>query len=207
MVSEDPFFLTVRTVELLSEETLPRGISSSIIAAALLLPLIVLAGDGGTWFFIRFFFSAAAATFRPTTGFFGGEGAIEDVVDIFDLTEAIDGERFGTAALNFPESGVDVLLTTDDDGRFVLGVVIVMEVTEAVDGTLGLEMVIFPIDGPCVLLLLFDMVDDAVDVRRPVSECAVLKVVEASLIVDMDEVGLDAPPPVAGGGRKLVDPL
>lgn len=46
---------------------------------------------------------------------------------------------------------------------------------------------------------------DAVDVRRPESENAVLNVVDASLIVDMDDVGRDAPPP-AWGGRKVVDP-
>ncbi|KIM73666.1 hypothetical protein PILCRDRAFT_828963 [Piloderma croceum F 1598] len=79
-----------------------------------------------------------------------------------------------------------------------------MEVIEAVDGTLGLEIVTFPIDGPWVLLLLFEIAD-AVDVRRPESENAVLNVVDASLIVDMDDVGQDAPPP-ARGGRKVVDP-
>jgi hypothetical protein len=31
-------------------------------------------------------------------------GAIEDVVDIFDFTNAMDGERFGTARANFPDS-------------------------------------------------------------------------------------------------------
>jgi hypothetical protein len=149
MVSEDSFFLTVRTVEVLSEETFPGGISSSSsIAAALFLPLIVLAGEGGGILFLLaeksgVFFSAA--TLRTTTGFFGGRGTIEDVVDIFDFTEAMDGERFGTTGANFADSGVLVLVVAVDDGRFVLGV---MEVAEAVDGTLGLEIVTFPIDGP-----------------------------------------------------------
>jgi len=52
---------------------------------------------------------------------------------------------------------------------------------------------------------------DAVDVRRPESENAVLNVVDASLIVDMDDVGRGdvvppPPPPPPPGGRKVVDP-
>src|ERR1700727_1001860 len=74
IVSEDPFLLmTVRTVELLSDETLPSGISSSMMAAALLLPLIVLADEGCPLLFVEdndVFFST---TFRTTSGFFGEE--------------------------------------------------------------------------------------------------------------------------------------
>jgi hypothetical protein len=56
-----------------------------------------LAKDSGIFF---------SATFRnTTTGFFGGEG-VADVLDIVDFTDAIDGERFGTAGLNFTDSGV-----------------------------------------------------------------------------------------------------
>ena len=154
---------------------------------------MLLAEDSGAFF---------SATLRPTTGFFGGEG-VADLVDIFDLTEAIDGERFAIPGLNFPDSGVagggSEALEMDDAGRFVLAVV---ELIEAVDGTLGLEIVILPVDGPCVLLLLLDIVE-AVDVRLPASELALLNVVDASLAVDMEDVGRDAP---AGGGRRLKDP-
>lgn len=50
------------------------------------------------------------------------------------------------------------------EGRFGLDDA---EVADAVDGTLGLVSVIFPVEGPCVLLLLLDMVD-ATDVRREI---------------------------------------
>jgi hypothetical protein len=105
-----------------------------MIAAALLLPLIVLAGEGCPLLFVEdndIFFST---TFRTTSGFFGGEGATE-AVDAVDFTDARDGERFAAAGLNLPDSATD-------DGRFVL---VVVELIEAVDGTLGLEIVTFPV--------------------------------------------------------------
>jgi hypothetical protein len=101
---------------------------SSSIAAALLLPLIVLAGDGGGILAEESGVFFPTPTFCPTTSFFGGKGTIEDVVNIFDFTDAIDGECFSTAGANFPDSGVLVLVVVVDNSCFILGV---MEVTEA----------------------------------------------------------------------------
>lgn len=80
MVSEDPFLLIVRMVELLSMDALPWGISSSTIEAALCLPFIVLEGDGWPLLFIE------DDTLRATV-FFVGVALIEDTVDFTDAME------------------------------------------------------------------------------------------------------------------------
>jgi hypothetical protein len=50
-----------------------------------------------------------------------------------------------------------------------------------------------PIEGPCVLLLLLSEIVDAVDVRRFVLDNPDLNVVDASLIVDMDDMVTGCP--------------
>jgi len=165
IVSEDSFLLTDRTVDPLSEETLPGGISSSsiIAASALFLPLIVLAADAGDdgW---PLLFPAkdsglfASPTFRIGPSFFGGGGGegvttTEAVVDAVDFTDAIDGDRFATPGANLSTSGVEgplalpVVEAATEGGRFVLAVAVV-EATEDVDGTLGLLIIVLPVDGP-----------------------------------------------------------
>jgi hypothetical protein len=108
----------------------------------------------------------------------------------------MDGGRFGIAGINFAGSGDPARLDATDDGR--------LELRDAVDCTRGLEIVTF-VTTPwpcCVLLLLFD----AVDVRRPTpaSDCALLNVVDASLAVDIADVGRVVN--VCVGGRRLAGP-
>ena len=165
---------------------------------------MVLAGDagsGGSWPLLLFF---SPTVLRSGSGVFlgGGEGATDDTVDVVDFTDAIDGERFATPGLSFPDSGTPA--EGPEDGRFVLagGVVVVDTTEDAADGTRGREIVSLPV---CVLVLPADMVD-AVDVRRePADKCksdwTLLYVVDASLVVDRDDVGLEA----TVGGRRLVE--
>lgn len=197
-----------------------------ITASALLLPLTVLAADDDddddAWLLLFGVVGVIvegtdvfSTTFRTTSGFFATVDGVTTVVlvpDAVDFTDAIDGDRFATAGLNFSESGVPPITEDVEGGRFVFAVAVVEAIEDAVDGTLGLEIVIFPIEGPWVLLLLFDIVD-AVDVRRPPplplverwkSEWALLNVVDASLVVDRDDVGRAAPFP---GGRRLAPAL
>lgn len=209
IVSDDPFFFNSRTVELLSMDALPCGISSSTIVAALLLPLMVLTGDARPLLFVDidntgFFFAA--------TDFFVGVALMDETV-LF--TDAIDGGRrtdAGLGDLRDNSEGARDVRDVDRDAEFA---------DDAPEGTRGRVSVIFPIDapcGPCVLLLPLDILD-AIDVRRDtvavISDCAVWNVVEPSLVLESDdvgrggreetgrdtvEVGRECPP---GGGRRL----
>lgn len=149
MVSEDPFLLTDRTVEVLSNETLPIGISS-MIAVALPLPLTVLAGEGWPLVLVEGNVLVSGVTLR-TTVFIAG--VLIDAFDATDFKEAKDGGRFGKAEFAFVDSVVG-------KGRFVLAV---ME--EGPDSILDLVIVTFPAGGPCILVLVFDVVE-AVDNLR-----------------------------------------
>jgi len=135
MVSEDPFLLTVRTVDVLSNETLPVGISSSMMAAALPLPLIVLAGDGWPLLLDERYGLLSGVTLRITV-FFGG--VLIDATDATDFKDAKDGERFATVEFAFVDS-------LAGDGLFVLGV---MEAAEGPERILDLVIVTFPVGGP-----------------------------------------------------------
>jgi hypothetical protein len=94
------------------------------MAAALHLPLIVLAGEGCP---LLHHFPHHRRFLRRGRCDGGGRSG--------RFHRRQRREHFATAGLNFPDSAAD-------DGRFVLAVV---ELIEAVDGTLGLEIIALPV--------------------------------------------------------------
>lgn len=210
IVSDEPFFFSSRTVELLSMDALPSGISSSTMVAALLFPLTVLAGDARPLLFVDI---ESTGFFFAATDFFVGVALTDDTVLFTD--SAIDGGRrmdAGLGDLRDSSEGASDVRDVERDAEF----------DDAAEGTRGRVSVIFPVAapcGPCVLLLPLDRLD-ATEVRREsvavISDCAVLNVVEPSLVADSDDVGrggreetgrdaveVGREGPLAGGGRRL----
>ena len=215
IVSVDFFSFSARTVELLSIDAFPSGISSSTIVAALLFPLTVLAGDARP-FLVEVdsadadFFSA---TLRTTVFLVGVALILETVL----LTDAmLGGRRTATGLGDFLDADSDG--ASDEAGDGLLAFEVVEFTDEAADGTRGRVSVIFPVEGPCVLLLLLDklLATDVLRVGEVAvnSDWALLNVVLPSLVLDKDDVGrggredtgreeVGREAPLAGGGRRL----